>query len=69
MAEAMLTYGPDDPVIIQHRPTLNLCEVLDLFQSNETVGSIPFRPKGGQIFVFKPGVPSKKNDWKADGHS
>lgn len=29
---------------------------------------VPFRPKGGQIFIYEPPDAVKQNDWRADGH-
>ena len=59
MADAMLL-----------RRSLTLAEIINLLENpEETVSSIPFRPKGGSLYTFKPENPAKKNDWKADGHS
>ena len=32
------------------------------------VSSIPFRPQGGQYFIFLPKNEGEINDWRADGH-
>ena len=64
MAQAMLHgHCPKEKQI-----PLTTGEVLELFRSDNTVQSIPFRPSGGQIFLFKPPSPIEKDDWKADGH-
>ena len=70
MAEAMLTYGPAEeyPNLIRKSP-LSSVEILDFFKSKDTVSTIPFRPKGGQVFIYKTDVSNKRNDWKADGHA
>ena len=50
------------------RDTLALPELFQLFKSEHTSSEIPFRPKGGDVIVFK-NSDGKKDDWKADGHS
>ena len=47
---------------------LGVAELLALFKYPDAISEIPFRPKGGAIFVFKISS-SKKDDWKADGHT
>ncbi|XP_034021924.1 uncharacterized protein LOC117506533 [Thalassophryne amazonica] len=37
-------------------------------KSLNTTASIPFRPHGGEVFLFKAEGPFQRNDWKADGH-
>ena len=53
----------------QHNP-LKLQDALNIMLEHEDHGisAIPFRPKGGQVFVFKPSDALHKDDWKADGH-
>ena len=64
MAQAMLHgHFPKEK-----KSPLSTGEVLALFNSDDTVDSIPFRPNGGQIFIFKPPSSIEKDDWKADGH-
>ena len=43
-------------------------EVLRWFRSANVTNKLPFQPKGGQIFLFKPTSSTEKEDWKADGH-
>ena len=43
-------------------------ELLTLFEYPDAISDIHFRPKGGEIFVFKSSS-SKKDNWKADGHT
>ena len=65
MAEAMLRCKNTTK-----RISLTAAEVLHYLKyPEETVSTIPFRPKGGSIYIFRPDHPSKINDWKADGHS
>lgn len=68
MAEAMLHSTEQ---IDERQSSLTSEEILNLFNDNEaeTVTSIPFRPKGGSLYIFKTTNPNKRNDWKADGHS
>ena len=35
------------------------------FKCNKTVS---FRPKGGELYVFRPDDPVEINDWVSDGH-
>ena len=53
---------------IEKQIPLTTREVLDWFNSVNVENKLPFRPKGGQIFLFKPLHPIEKDDWKADGH-
>ena len=67
MAEAML-HSLD--VSLRKETSLNAEEILNMLtEPSETVSNIPFRPKGGSLYIFKPETPLKRNDWKADGHS
>ena len=45
---------------------LGIQELLTLFEYEHTTPNVPFRPKGGDLFIFKS---QKKDDWKADGHT
>ena len=50
------------------KDSLGVAELLTLFEYPNAISEIPFRRKGGEIFVFKSSS-GKKNDWKADGHT
>lgn len=48
---------------------LNLPQILNFFKAINVTPEIPFRPTGGDLFVFKTTDLLKKDDWKADGHT
>jgi len=50
---------------------LKLQDALNILLQNEdnAISSMPMRPKGGQVFVFKPKSQHNNDDWKSDGHT
>jgi len=42
-------------------------QILNHLRNTDPLNEIPFRPKGGETFLFQ-GGPSKLQDWRADGH-
>ena len=42
-------------------------QIINLLRTEQPVTSIPFRPKGGETWVYQ-GEGSKSQDWRADGH-
>ena len=48
---------------------LSTPEIQQLFNAESTVAEIPFRPSGGDLFIFRNDDVLKQNDWKADGHT
>ena len=72
MANIMTQNSENSPLAVlnnQNTP-LKIQEALNIMLANEDSGisALPFRPKGGQVFVFKPLDSNSKDDWKADGH-
>ena len=52
------------------KDAVGVSELLTLFDYNETISEIPFRPKGGEIFIFKSFTGKKiKAEWKANVHT
>ena len=41
--------------------------ILNHLRNTYPLNEIPFRPEGGETFLFQ-GGPSKLQDWRADGH-
>ena len=51
-----------------NRP-LELSQVIDILTSDETPSTqVPFRPKAGDVYFYKPGGKIRKDDWRADGY-
>ena len=48
---------------------LTAADVDHLFLCHKHNREVPFRPKGGDIYVFKPDNAFELNNWVADGHS
>ena len=71
MAQRMLTFGLTElkPVISNRHSVLQETEILELFNRQEgIVCDIPFKPKGGEVYLFKAKETFHQNDWRADGH-
>ena len=66
MAQAAL--DPKDGKFVRELP-LGTTEILALFKSSEAVTNIPFRPSGGDLFLFSTEDPLRIDDWKSDGHT
>jgi hypothetical protein len=48
--------------------SLSLQEIVAFLQSDKATNLVPFRPKGGEVYLFKPTKPQCKSDWRADGY-
>jgi len=59
----------NNPSLVGRNNALPLEEVLSLLNSEEHPGSgaVPFRPKAGEVYIFKPGGKINRDDWRADG--
>ena len=74
MAQQMLTFNRTGGAVpietgIQH--VLKIEEVINYVEQFEDAtrnDNPPFRPKGGEIYLFKSSGKITKNDWRADGH-
>jgi len=58
----------ENNVKLLRKEALGVSELLTLFEYEQTISELPFRPHGGQLFIFR-STDSKKMDWTADGHS
>ena len=47
---------------------LAISDVDHLFLYHKCNKTVPFRPKGGKVYVFRPDDSSEINDWVSDGH-
>ena len=47
---------------------LAICDADHLFLYHKCNKTVPFRPKGGEVYVFGPDNPSEINDRVSDGH-
>ena len=68
---AVATAGAAIPIGDNINHVLNIEEVLTLVEKSEDstrVDTPPFRPKGGEVYLFIPSGKITKNDWRADGH-
>ena len=60
----------------QNKPTttgveepLSLSQALEILEGDGSGSStIPFRPKSGEVYLFKPNGYINRNDWRADGY-
>ncbi|KAM9410801.1 uncharacterized protein KZ484_002799 isoform 1-T2 [Pholidichthys leucotaenia] len=61
-------YEPGEPYIKNMHQQLSTSEALSIL-SNEAIAPtrLPFRPKGGELYVIEP-PPDCKNEWRSDGH-
>ena len=64
-AQAMLLLENNKKVIL--KGTIGISELLILFKCEHTTSEIPFRPRGGDLFVYE-NDQGLQDDWKADGH-
>ena len=55
----------ENNVKLLNKDALGVSELLILFNYEKTVSEIPFRPKGGDIFMCN-NTAGRKDDWKAD---
>ena len=58
----------EDPVATQRNYPLALCNVDHLFLCHNATRQFPFKPKGGEVYVFRPDNQAEINDWVSDGH-
>ena len=47
---------------------LAISDVDNLFLYHKCNKTVPFRPMGGEVYVFRPDDSSEINDWVSDGH-
>jgi hypothetical protein len=45
------------------------CLYVEKYAEQAVCDRTPFRPKGGEVYIFKPSGAITMNDWRADGHS
>ena len=70
----MLSFNiPEDNSVQLNRgrqTPISIVEAIEILttRNSSTTNKIPFRPKGGEVYLFQPSSPSARNDWKADGH-
>lgn len=48
--------------------SLELSKVVHLMKTREGTNKIPFRPKAGDVYLYKPTSLVHKDDWRADGY-
>jgi hypothetical protein len=74
MAMQMLTYAKEEgrsTPIMRGRQTVNCVEEALKILNDETMSTqdkLPFRPKGGEVYLFQSQTLKQSNDWRADGH-
>ena len=58
----------EEPVATRRNFPLAISDVDHLFLYHKCNKTVPFRPKGGEVYVFRPDDSSEINDWVSDGH-
>ena len=58
----------EEPVATRRNVPLAISDVDHLFVYHKCNKTVPFRPKGGEVYVFRPDDPAEINDWVSDGH-
>ena len=58
----------EEPVATRRYFPLAILDVDHLFLYHKCNKTVPFRPKGGEVYVFRPDDSSEINDWVSDGH-
>ena len=64
MAQKLLDVIPDLTTHI----TVNQAYQILTRESIDPVNTLPWRPQGGDFYLFYPSTPSAKMDWRQDGH-
>ena len=62
------TPSPEEPVETCRNFPLAISDVDHLFLYFKCNKTVPYRPKGGEVYVFRPDDPAEINDWVSDGH-
>ena len=58
----------EEPVETRRNVPLAISDVDHLFVYHKCNKTVPFRPKGGEVYVFRPDDPAEINDWVSDDH-
>ena len=58
----------EEPVATRPNFPLAISDVDHLFLYHKCNKTVPFRPKEGEVYVFRPDDSSEINDWVSDGH-
>ena len=58
----------EEPVATRRNSPLAVSDVDHMFLYQKCNKTVPFRPKGGEVYVFRPDDSSEINDWVSDGH-
>ena len=56
------------PVMVERQEPLTASLVDHLFLYHKCTKTMPFRPKGGEVYTYRPDDPKLLKDWLADGH-
>ena len=57
------------PVLDQKYQPLSIHDIEHLFIYKEGCDQMPFRPKGGEVYIYRPNDEQRIKDWVADGHN
>ena len=58
----------EEPVATRRNVPLALSDLDHLFVYHKCNKTVQFRPKGGEVYVFRPDDPAEINDWVSDKH-
>ena len=58
----------EKPVATRRNVPLAISNVDHLFVYHKCNKSVPFRPKRGEVYIFRPNDPAEINDWVSVGH-
>ena len=58
----------EEPVATRRNVPLAISDVDHLFVYHKCNKTVPFRAKGGEVYVFRPDDPAEINNWVLDGH-
>ena len=57
----------EEPVATRRNVPLAISDFDHIFVYHKCNKTVPFRPKGGEVYVFRPDDPAEINDWVSDG--
>ena len=58
----------ESPILTNRQEPLPVSDIDHLFLYHRQNKEVPFRPKGGEVYVYKPEDRLLEKDWVADGH-
>ena len=56
------------PILSNRNVSLSVQDVESLLVFREKCSQMPFLPKGGEVYIFRPEKSIQSRDWVSDGH-